>query len=100
MRGTTPTLTFTTPYKAALIERGYITFKQRDILVIDMQLSDPQVTVLDNAIKVTLTQAQTLSLNENLPCKVQIRAVLAGEKAVKSNVKEIKLDELLKEGVI
>ena len=28
-RGTTPTLTFTTPYAADLVESGYITFNQR-----------------------------------------------------------------------
>ena len=100
MRGTTPTLTFTTPYAAALIDRGYVTFKQRDKLVVDLPLSSPQVAVLDNAIKVTLTQAQTLSFNENLPCKVQIRAVLTSEKAVKSKSVDIPLDEVLKEGII
>lgn len=100
MRGTTPTLTFTTPYAAELVDHGYITFEQRDTLALDIPISDESVVVQDQKISVTLTQSQTLALNARLPCKAQIRLVLVSGKAVKSNIVNIPLTDVLKEGEI
>lgn len=99
-RGTTPTLTFTTPYAADLIQSGYITFEQRGTDILDVALSDPSVTVADNAISITLTQEQTLAMTTAAPCQAQIRAVLTSGKAVGSNIVLIPVCAILKEGVI
>ena len=99
-RGTTPTLTFTTPYTADLIQNGYITFQQRGTNVLDVPLSDPSVTVEDNAITITLTQEQTLSFTTAAPCAAQIRAILTSNKAVASNIVQVPICAILKDGEI
>ena len=99
-RGTTPTLTFTTPYEANLVESGYLTFQQRGTNVLDVPLSDPTITVADNAISITLTQEQTLSFTTAAPCAAQIRAVLASGAAVASNIVQIPICAILKDGEI
>lgn len=99
-RGTTPTLTFSTPYAAELIASGYITFKQRGAIILDVPLSDNSVTIQDNAISIDLTQDQTLVMTTADECKAQIRAVLESGKAVASNIVEIPVCAILKEGEI
>lgn len=99
-RGTTPTLTFTTPYAADIIESGFLTFEQRGAVVLDIPLSDSSVTVSDNAIAVTLTQEQTLAMSIAAPCEAQIRAILTSGKAVASNIVEIPVCAILKDGEI
>lgn len=99
-RGTTPTLTFTTPYTADLIVSGYITFKQRGAIVLDVPLSNLNVEVADNAISITLSQEQTLAMTTASPCAAQIRAILTSGKAVASNIVEIPICAILKEGTI
>lgn len=99
-RGTTPTLTFTTPYAADLIESGYLTFNQRGSTVLDLPLNDPSVTIADEAISVTLTQEQTLGMTAAAPCEAQIRAILTSGKAVASNIVQIPICAILKDGEI
>lgn len=99
-RGTTPTLTFTTPYEASLVQSGYLTFQQRGTNVLDIPLSDESITVADNAISVELTQEQTLAFNAAAPCYAQIRALLASNAAVASNIVQIPICAILKDGEI
>lgn len=99
-RGTSPTLTFTTPYTQDEVKSGYITFKQRGAIVIDVPLDDPSVTINDNSISVTLTQEQTLALTTADVCKIQIRALLTGGKAVASNIVQDTVCPILKDGEI
>lgn len=99
-RGTTPTLTFTTPYAADLIQSGYITFWQRGAVVLDKAFTDPSVTIADHAVTVTLTQEETLSFTTAAPCDMQIRALLTSGKAVASNIVSDTVLPILKEGEI
>ena len=99
-RGTTPTLTFTTPYAANLVESGFITFNQRGATVLDVPLSDSSVTIADQSISITLTQEQTLAFTIAAPCEAQIRAVLDSGKAVASNIVCIPICAILKDGEI
>lgn len=99
-RGTTPTLTFTTPYEAAMVQSGYLTFQQRGTNVLDLPLSDPSITVEDNAISVTLTQENTLAMTTAAPCEAQIRAILSSGSAVASNIVNIPVCAILKDGEI
>jgi hypothetical protein len=99
-RGTTPTLTFTTPYAADLIQSGYISFMQRGEDVLDISLTDPAVTIEDESISVDLTQEQTLLFTTADTVKMQIRAKLTSGKAVASNIVEDCVCPILKEGEI
>ena len=99
-RGTTPTLTFTTPYAADLVESGYISFEQRGTDVLDISLTDPAVTIADNSISVELTQEQTLAFTTSDTLKIQIRAILTSGKAVASNIVTDSVCRILKDGEI
>lgn len=99
-RGTTPTLTFTTPYEAELIQSGYLTFQQRGANVLDVPLDDPSITIADEAISISLTQEQTLAFTAAAPAQAQIRAMLTSNKAVASNIVTIPICAILKDGEI
>lgn len=99
-RGTTPTLTFTTPYAADLIQAGFITFSQRGAIIADIPISDENVTVADNAISVELTQEQTLAMTTADTCKAQIRLLMESGKAAASNIVQIPVCAILKDGEI
>lgn len=99
-RGTTPTLSFTTPYTADRIVSGYITFQQHRQTVLELSLTDSNVTIEDNLITVSLTQSQTLAFSSELKCRIQIRAVLTGGKVVASNIVETSIEAILKDGEI
>lgn len=99
-RGTTPRLTFTIPYTAGMIASGYLTFKQNRRVILDVPFSDDSIEVVDNAVRITLTQEQTLAMSHESTVKAQIRMVLAPDTAVASNIVEIPIGAILKEGVI
>lgn len=99
-RGTTPTLSFTTPYTADRVVSGYITFQQHRQTVLELSLTDSNATIEDNLITVSLTQSQTLALSSESKCRIQIRALLTGGKAVASNIVETSVGSILKDGEI
>lgn len=101
-RGTTPTLTFTTPYTAAEITIAYVTFSQRGAVILDKEMGDSGIVVSDYEISVTLTQEESLAFSAlpSAPVKAQIRAVLANGDAVASNIVEFPACPILKEGEI
>lgn len=101
-RGTTPTLTFTTPYEASIwvLERSWITFEQRGMILFSIRLDDESVNVTDNAVTVTLTQEQTLSMTTADELSIQIRGIVGENKAVGSNVVQDTVCPILKDGEI
>ena len=100
IRGTTPTLMFTTPYTADQVTSGYITFTMRGYVVLDIPVSDDSVVISDNAISLTLTQQQTLSFQSKATSLVQLRLVLDDGSAVASNIIKITIGDILKDGEI
>ena len=99
-RGTTPTITFTTPFNSNMIVAGFITFTLRGKIIFDVNINDEAVTVEDEAIKLKLTQEQTLMFDEHDTNKVQIRLLLTTDDAVASNEVEIPIGGILREGEI
>lgn len=101
-RGTTPTLTFTTPYAADTIVHGYITFDQRGTTVLEKPFPGDGVTVNDNSIVLNLTQKETLlfTANSSMPAEAQIRAILQGGRATASNIVKIPICKIQKDGEI
>lgn len=100
IRGTTPTLMFTTPYTADQVTSGYITFTMRGDVVLDVPVSDDSVVISDNAISLTLTQQQTLSFQSKATSLVQLRLVLDDGSVVASNIIKITIGDILKDGEI
>ena len=100
IRGTTPTLVFHTPYKGDMVASGFITFTQRGDILLDIPISDSSVEVSNNAIALTLTQAQTLMFDPQGKNLVQIRLVLEDGSVVASNIVTISVGKILKDGEI
>jgi len=101
-RGTDPQLKFKIPYTADLIDDGYITFNQKGETVIEKMLSESSVTVEDYSVAVFLSQEETLQFSSNCkyPVMAQLRLKLDGGTAVASNIVEIPVGAILKDGVI
>lgn len=99
-RGTTPTITFTTPFDANMIAAGFITFTLRGKIIFDVDVNNEAVEIEDEAIKLKLTQEQTLMFDERDSNKVQIRLLLTTSDAVASNEVEIPIGGILKDGEI
>ena len=99
-RGTGPTLGFTTPYEQELVDRGYITFQQNGVNVLDIPFDGDQVEIEDNMIYCTLTQSQTLVFDSKVNLKIQIRAVLTSGVPVASQEISTTVGSILKDGVI
>ena len=98
-RGTTPTVEITV-HGCDLSEfvTIYVTFRQ-GTTTIDKTGED--LEVVENKIAVFLTQEDTLSFDSSKrTVEVQIRAVNEGGVAVASNIRQIPVDAVLKEGVI
>ena len=100
IRGTTPTLIFTTPYPMDMIKSGYITFTMRGDILLDISVNDESVSISDNAISVTLTQEQTLMFDTNSKNLIQIRLVLSDNSVVASNIVTLAVCRILKDGEI
>lgn len=101
-RGTTPTLTFTTPYTADLwdLQRSWITFEQRGQNLFSVCFDEESVEVTDNAVSITLTQEQTLTMTIADMLSIQIRGIIGENKAVSSNIVETPVCRILKDGEI
>lgn len=96
-RGTTPTLEFSIPYTASEIKNGYITFAQHHRPVFEIGMDGMQIQ--DKKITVTLSQQQTLLLCPD-DTMIQIRLLLDGNQAVASQLMELHVQDVLKDGVI
>lgn len=104
-RGTTPTNTFTTSIDldGATI---FLTYSQGGNVVFEKTGDDLTLTstteegVTTHTITTTLTQEDTLALNTDMHVRVQIRAIFANGIAVASDIAELKVGEILKDGEI
>ena len=97
-RGTTPEHIFKTDIDLSDAEVIYITYKQGKDVVVEKEKDD--LTLSPDAIKVKLSQDETLRFKKNLDVRVQIRVRFADETALASNIIETTAGEILKEGVI
>lgn len=96
-RGTTPTLEFSIPYAASDIKNGYVTFAQHRRPVFEVGMEGLELQ--DGKLTLTLTQRQTLLLEPD-DATVQIRLLLTGDQAVASQLMEVHVQDVLKDGVI
>ena len=99
-RGTTPLLKFKTPYKAELIDHGYITISRKGQTFMEFSFDDDRVSLQDGFILVLLNQEDTLKFNSRTNYSFQIRVALKGGIATASNVISIPIGSILKNGVI
>lgn len=97
-RGTTPTHEFVVDVDMTSATAIYITYKQREKVVLEKNIDD--ITVTDTKLMVTLTQEETLMFNINNIVEIQIRAKMDTGEAIASNIIKTSAQRILKEGVI
>lgn len=95
-QGTTPTLTINTDVDLTDYDAIWLTIE--DSAGNSVTLDKTQITVTSTAIEATMTQEQTLSLQQGTVV-VQVRARLSTN-AIASNVMWARLDYVLNDGVI
>lgn len=99
-RGTTPTHSFTLPDELNGVELAalYITYRQDGKTVIEKDRSS--ISIEDGVASVRLTQEETLLFSDRWKCYIQVRLRTAAGDALVSNVVDIPVYDVLKEGVI
>ena len=98
IRGTTPPIRFSfTEVSPLEMTQAYLTIRQRNILI-EKDLSEAVVT--EDALLWTLTQEETLSLEENRPAQVQCRYKFSSGAAGASRTYEEPVYGILKDGEI
>ena len=105
-RGTTPTHIFKTSVDLSNAQELYLTYKQGDLVRIEKTLADVTIEPIEDdpkfqsLVKVVLTQADTLGLKESEFVDVQARVKFPNEKALASDILNIPVRGILKEGII
>jgi hypothetical protein len=98
IRGTTPTLRFSIPFDADLLEEAYATLSQNDKVVVERSLKDFKVD--GRTLSVTLTQEETLKLQCEVKTEIQMRVKTKTGEALASDVYVTDTGRILKDGVI
>lgn len=105
-RGTTPTITLNIPFEASDISVAWITFAQGGsnpaTEILTKTLTDDGVTLEDGKIIVEFSQEDTLAFAKTgLPkVQVQVRILFADGSADASNIVDMAVGPILKDGVI
>jgi molybdopterin-biosynthesis enzyme MoeA-like protein len=97
IRYTTPTLIFKLPFEASYLSNAYITIKQSDA-TIEKTLDD--CTLSEKTLSVILTQEDTGKLAAGKETRLQVRCTGNDNKKYASKIKKLRVDDVLKEGVI
>ena len=106
-RGTTPTLNISIDYLSTDIARAWISFAQKDMVIINKELTDEGVTIEDvtekqtthAVIHINFSQEDTLLLTPGL-LELQVRALMDDGKAAASAIYKLNVAKILKDGVI
>lgn len=96
-RGTTPTHTFTLPIDAAQIDKLRITYVQKEKIV--LKKTEDDVAIDGNAVRVKLTQAETLQFDESSGAfvSIQIKVLTTGGDVLASEIFKVHPLQILDE---
>lgn len=101
-KGTTPQIAFSVPndIDLASIKEAWVTFAVGQTKL-TLKLSEQKVVIdeSDNALKVHLTQEQTLALEAGR-CETQVRFLMQNNEAFCSKIMNISVKDILEGGVI
>lgn len=95
-KGTTPTFTFTLKFEASTIDKLNIAMAQNGEVKISKSKAD--CTISGNTISVTLTEAETLALEEGT-LSIQLRIGIGSERLA-SGITTVPVEGLLKDGAL
>lgn len=97
-RGTTPTITITAEGLADIkVKKAFLTIKQQDT-ELTKTLDDIQID--GETITVTLTQEETLMFTGDTNANLQIRVLSDSDTAYASQIVQVHIGNILKDGVI
>lgn len=97
-RGTTPINIFEVDVDLRDAVVVWLTYKQNSKIVIHKDKADLEIE--ENEVRVQLTQEETLALKDSAPVRMQFRARYADDNAIKSNIMQATVEEILEGGVI
>ena len=100
-RATTPTHTFTIPFSTDKIKEIRITYRQNGKTV--LQKTEADCTLTDTAIKITLTQQETLLFNvgsANDRVYIQLRVLTTTGQVLASDIVNVRVKACLDEEVL
>ena len=102
VRGTTPTIVITyRTIDVSEIKEAYLTIEQpASNVVINKTLSAGDASVEENALRWSLSQEDTLQIQDKYPLKIQCRYLLNDDTAGSSPIYEMSPYSILKDGVI
>lgn len=100
-RGTTPTLEFEIPFDTSLIDELFVTITQTNAVTVEKDRS--QCELNGNVITVKLTQKDTLIFKSNYfggATRLQVRIKMLNGEALASDIIDLEIGEILKDGEI
>lgn len=97
-RGTTPTHIFKTKVDLTQASEMFITYKQNSEIKVEKSIGD--ITIEEEQLKTTLTQAETLTFSTLGSVEIQVRVKFPDGKALASNIIKRPAGAILKEGII
>ena len=99
IRGTTPELTFNLPFDTSIIKSLYITFADRDNNIL-LEKTATDCEIREKAVKVKLTQEETLSFKGRQSVSIQLRVLDDTGAAMATPIYDVYVANILKDGVI
>lgn len=97
-RGTTPTHVFETSVDLTTADVLFLTYKQGKSDVLEKTLDDVEVT--EDRLTVKLSQEETLKFDKEKGVRIQCRAKFPDGTAIASEIINVQVCEILKEGEI
>lgn len=97
-RGTTPTHIFKTKVDLTQASEMFITYKQNSEIKVEKSIGD--ITIEEEKLTTTLTQAETLTFSTLGSVEIQVRVKFPDGKALASNIIKRPACAILKEGII
>lgn len=103
-RGTTPTLKFSlynkdkSKFDTGLVENIRVSFAQKGTLVMEKDIKECEI--VDNTVRVTLSQEETLLFDYNAFVEMQLKIKTQGEKVVATSPVRVACGKILCEEII
>ena len=98
VRGTTPTHNFNLPIDTSELKTARVIYSQNDKIVFKKERDECKME--GNTVSVTLTQAETFSLDHKHTAQVQIRILTTDGKCPKTKVYDVPVERCLDDEVL
>lgn len=97
-RGTTPIIRIEFDFETSTIEEAIVTFKQKNEVILEKKLEN--CTCEEKALKLQLTQEETLSFKIGTPLLMQVKAKLTAGDVIATDPYSFIVEEVYNEEVI